>query len=474
MSKVESSVEVIWSKITGLLQGKVSADTYARWFARLVLLEDNGTHLVLAANDEICVTWVETNYAHLIQEAALIVLAGPRNLIFKVLGEPTASKDEDHSLYGSEWGKKAREMGAKAPRPSASECPFKVKTPRKAVGSSNLNPNLNFSNFVVGPNNQFAHAAGIAMASSALTQFNPLLFIYGGSGLGKTHLMQAIGNEIAREKGASSVMYLTCEQFTNEFIDAIGSNSLPKFRRKYRKVDVLLLDDVQFFGGKERTQDEFFHTFNTLFDGQKHIVLSSDRPASEISKLEPRLVSRFEQGLTVEVEAPGLETRLAILKQKRKQWGVSVSDDILEFLAENIRKNVRRMEGALMRIATYASLSGGSLDQTKVAGLLRDVLREESSRQVSIDTIQRRVSEHFDIRLADMSSRRRPASIAFPRQIAMYLSRKLTDSSLQDIGEAFGGRDHGTVIHAFKTIGEKMENDSSLKALIERFGSELS
>ena len=473
MSQAESNIQIIWAKITGLLHGKVNGDTYERWFAKLVLLEDNGTHLVLAADDEICVTWVETNYAHLIQEAALIALSGPRNLIFKVLGESYSAKDAGDSLYGSEWGRKAKELAVKNTNAPA-ECQFKVKLPRRSSGASNLNPNFNFSNFVVGPNNQFAHAAGIAMASSSLTQFNPLLFIYGGSGLGKTHLMQAIGNEIAKEKGASSVMYLTCEQFTNEFIDAIGSNSLPKFRRKYRKVDVLLLDDVQFFGGKERTQDEFFHTFNTLFEGQKHIVLSSDRPASEISKLEPRLVSRFEQGLTVEVQAPGMETRLAILKQKRKQWGVSVSDDILEFLAENIRKNVRRMEGALMRIATYASLSGGDLDSVKVTGLLRDVLREESSRQVSIDTIQRKISEHFDIRLADMSSRRRPASIAFPRQIAMFLSRKLTDSSLQDIGEAFGGRDHGTVIHANKTIAEKMENDPSLKSLIERFCSELS
>lgn len=474
MSKAESNIEIIWSKISGLLQSRVSADTYDRWFARLVLLEDNGTHLMLAADDEICVTWVETNYAHLIQEAALIVLAGPRNLIFKVMGdESTHQEEEEDSLYGSEWGKKAKAMASRRAIAPA-DTQFKVKPPRRASISSNLNPNFNFSNFVVGPNNQFAHAAGIAMVSSALTKFNPLLFLYGGSGLGKTHLMQAIGNEIAKERGASSVMYLTCEQFTNEFIDAIGTNSLPKFRRKYRKVDFLLLDDVQFFGGKERTQDEFFHTFNTLFDGQKHIVLSSDRPASEISKLEPRLVSRFEQGLTVEIQAPGMETRLAILKQKRKQWGVSVSDEILAFLAENIRKNVRRMEGALMRIATYSSLSGGALDASKVAGLLRDVLREENSRQVSIDVIQRRISEHFDIRLADMSSRRRPASIAFPRQIAMYLSRKLTDSSLQDIGEAFGGRDHGTVIHAYKTITEKMENDSSLKDLVERFGSELS
>lgn len=473
MQNIDKHNTEIWSKITGLLHSKVNEDTFNRWFARLTLVEDNGTHLVIAADDEICLAWVETNYAHLIQESALIILEGSRTLTFKLLeeeGQSAQQGDSEHALFPG-WGAKVAEHAQNQCKTTTIEA-LKPKTTRKASTGSNLNPNFNFSNFVVGPNNQFAHAAGVALTSSDLSPFNPL-FLHGGSGLGKTHLMQAIGNEIARERGSSAVIYLTCEQFTNEFIEAIGTNSLAKFRRKYRKADVLLLDDVQFFGGKDRTQDEFFHTFNTLFNGHKHIVLSSDCPASEISKLEPRLASRFECGLTVEILPPSMETRLAILQQKRKQWGVTVGDSILQFLAERIRKNVRRMEGALMRVATYASLSGGTPDIAKVEVLLRDILREENSKQVTIDVIQRRVSEHFEMRLADMSSRRRPVSIAFPRQIAMYLSRKLTSSSLQDIGEAFGGRDHGTVIHAHKTIAAKIEADLSLRDLVERLSAEL-
>ena len=460
----------LWSKITGLIHAKVNKDTFERWFTRLVLVEDSGTHLVIAADDDICLAWVETNYAHLIQEAALTVLEGSRSLTFRLLGEEGNDSSSHDEKLKEGWGDNALKAAGDA-RPAA-VLSVSGKTGRKARGVTNLNPNYSFENFVVGANNQFAHAVGIAVAASPMCQYNPL-FIHGGSGLGKTHLMQAIGNEIVNRRPESVVLYLSCEQFVNEFIDSIRTNDLSKFRKKYRKVDILLLDDVQFLGGKERTQEEFFHTFNSLFNGHKQIVLSSDRPASEISNLEPRLSSRFESGLTVEVQSPNLETRLAILQQKRKQWNVKVSDSILLFLAERIRKNVRRLEGGLMRVATFASLSGDTPDIARVESLLRDILREENAKQVTIDAIQRRVSEYFDIRLSDMASRRRPASIAFPRQIAMYLSRRLTNVSLQDIGEAFGERDHGTVIHANKTIEAKMKTDSSLKDLIARFDEEL-
>lgn len=457
----------VWSKITGQLRNKVNEDTFGRWFTNMSLVRDTGTHLELAVEDEICMAWVETNYAPLIQDAAMMVLDGPRQLNFVLMGQedsPTAPQQ------ASPWAEKAGKLASEANR--RRRATGVGSRPRRQARVTNLNPNYSFDNFVVGSNNEFAHAASQAVASSDISPFNPL-FIHGGPGLGKTHLMQAIGNEIAKQRESASVLYMTSEQFTNEYIEAIQTKSIAKFHRKYRKVDVLLLDDVQFFGGREKTQEEFFHTFNTLFDGHKHIVLSSDRPACEISKLEPRLVSRFECGLTVDIQAPGLETRMAILQQKRKQWNVKVCDSILEFLAERISKNVRRLEGALMRVATFASLSGGAMDVQKAETLLRDILREESTRTISIDSIQRHVAEHFDLKLADMSSRRRPASIAFPRQIAMYLSRQMTSSSLQDIGEAFGGRDHGTVIHANKVIESKLGEDSSLRDLIERLSSGL-
>ena len=236
---------------------------------------------------------------------------------------------------------------------------------------------------------------------------------------------------------------------------------------------MLLIDDVQFLAGKERSQEEFFHTFNTLLDGHNQIVLTSDRAACEIKSLEPRLVSRFECGLTVEMQPPQMETRMAILKKKSHDWKVRVDESVLVFLAEHIRTNVRRLEGALMRVATYASLAGESVTVEKVEHLLRDLLREEAGRQVTIDSIQKAVAEHFDVRLADMTSRRRPASIAFPRQIAMYLSRPLTKGSLMEIGEAFGGRDHGTVIHACKKVAEKVDDEPGLKESIARIESQL-
>jgi chromosomal replication initiator protein len=248
----------------------------------------------------------------------------------------------------------------------------------------------------------------------------------------------------------------------------VRRGDLEKFRRRYRSSDVLLIDDVQFLAGKERSQEEFFHTFNTLLDGRNQVVLTCDRPACEIKNLEPRLISRFECGLTVETQAPQMETRLAILRKKSRDWKVRVDESVLLFLAEKIRTNVRRLEGALMRVATYASLAGESVTVDKVEHLLRDLIREEASRQVSIDAIQKTVAEHFDVRLADMTSRRRPASIAFPRQIAMYLSRSLTKGSLMEIGEAFGGRDHGTVIHACKKVSAQIDKEAGLKETVAR------
>jgi chromosomal replication initiator protein len=343
----------------------------------------------------------------------------------------------------------------------------------KAIGGAlGLNPRNSFETFVVGPNNEIAHAASLAVAQSPARTYNPL-FIYGGVGLGKTHLMQAIGQYVWAKKKNTKVMYLSSELFINEFIDAIQHNNLVKFRKRYRQAELLLIDDIQFLGGKERSQEEFFHTFNTLFDGHKQIVLSSDRPASEIANLEHRLVSRFEWGLTAELQPPDVETRMAILRKKARVLQIKLEDQVFEFLANRIRTNVRRLEGALMRVASFASLSGKQLTQEVIEHLLKDILQEEARNSVTIEQIQRRVAEHFDVRLADMTSKRRPANIAFPRQVAMYLARELTKSSLNEIGEAFGGRDHGTVLHACKLVKKRMVEQDSIRQTISFIDSSL-
>ena len=269
------------------------------------------------------------------------------------------------------------------------------------------------------------------------------------------------------------MLYISSERFTNEFIDAIQNSTLVKFRKRYRQADVLLIDDIQFFAGKDRSQEEFFHTFNTLFDGHKQIVLSSDRPPSEIANLEARLVSRFEWGLTAELQPPDIETRVAILRKKAQLLHIKLDPEIIEFLAQRIRTNVRRLEGALMRVASFVSLSGRELTSDVVEHLLKDILQEEAKRSITIDQIQRRVAEHFDVRLADMTSKRRPANIAFPRQIAMYLSRELTKSSLSEIGEAFGGRDHGTVLHAHRLVKGKIKDEEKIRQVVSLLDSQL-
>ncbi len=456
----ESEGENEWERVCERLRGLVSADAFQRWFgaARWLGVEDGVGSLGVPG--EIHQVWIETNY---LPELTMAVsetydeVREVRVLVSEHLAVAPNGQPEDFFLTQNRPTKSAQLEGEALER---------------RTRSAGLNTTCTFESFVVGANSQFAHAACEAVATRSGIGYNPL-FIYGGPGLGKTHLMQAIGHELLRRSPSTRVIYLTCEKFTNEFIDAVRRGDIEKFRRRYRSSDVLLIDDVQFLGGKERSQEEFFHTFNTLLDGRNQVVLTCDRPACEIKSLEPRLISRFECGLTVEMQPPEMETRMAILKKKSIDWKVRLDESILTFLAERIRTNVRRLEGALMRVATYASLAGENVSVEKIEHLLRDLLREEASRQVTIDDIQKAVAEHFDLRLADMTSRRRPASIAFPRQVAMYLSRALTKGSLMEIGEAFGGRDHGTVIHACKKISEKLQVDASLKDAIGRIQSQL-
>ena len=448
-----------WEEICLALRQMVSPDAFQRWFGAASWSGVEDGIASLAVPGEIHQVWIETNY---LPELTMAVSG-----IFDEVREVRVVVSETVEIAGNLQGNGS----PNSPRPTKAAT-LEGEALDKRTKSAGLNPAHTFASFVVGANSQFAHAACEAVAKKSGVGYNPL-FIYGGPGLGKTHLMQAIGHELLRRQPGSRVIYLTCEKFTNEFIDAVRRGDIEKFRRRYRSSDVLLIDDVQFLAGKERSQEEFFHTFNTLLDGRNQVVLTCDRPACEIKSLEPRLISRFECGLTVEMQPPEMETRMAILKKKSLDWKVRVDESVLLFLADKIRTNVRRLEGALMRVATYASLAGESVSIEKIEHLLRDLIREEASRQVSIDAIQKAVAEHFDVRLADMTSRRRPASIAFPRQIAMFLSRSLTKGSLMEIGEAFGGRDHGTVIHACKKITERLSDEPGLKESIARIESQL-
>lgn len=445
--------QTIWKAIAEHLQKLLSADAYQRWFSGAMCGEITQNEVSIMVPSDIHQVWIETNFMPELQTSVSSVL--DPSVVAKVLVKGHEVEVESSDSEG------ASESGSQqhVATPSVSNLNKKLKV----VG---LNPLFSFNRFVVGKSSEFAHAACTAVASGSSISYNPL-FIHGGSGLGKTHLMQAVGHQMIAENANAKVVYLTSEKFTNQFIDAVKKGGLEKFRKKYRKADVLLIDDIQFLAGKERSQEEFFHTFNTLLDLQSQIVLTSDRPACEIKRFEPRLISRFESGLTVEIQSPRLETRVAILEKKMEDWDVRLSDDVIRFLAERIRSNVRRLEGALVRLATYASLGGSTVDCERAEALLRDILREEGSKQVSIDSIQKTVAEHFDIRLADMSSRRRPSNIAFARQVAMYLSRKMTCSSLIEIGDAFGGRDHGTVIHAVKKVENRMRKEPVVRDTLD-------
>lgn len=453
----------IWERIAAVIRAQVNADTFGRWFADIALVGADEQKLVFRAPNNIYQLWIETNYLPLVQGAIVEVLGAPRQIQF-VAGEPADPVVEPPPAgapRGLTEGKAAAFAGA-----------LEAADPETVASATGMNPRHTFDSFVVGDNCRYAQAASRAVADAPAKAWNPL-FLHGGVGLGKTHLMQAIGQAIVGKKKGAKVMYLSCEKFTNEFIDAIQHATLVKFRRRYRLADVLLIDDIQFLAGKEKSQEEFFHTFNALFDGHKQIVLSSDRPPSEIPNLEQRLVSRFEWGLAAELQPPDVETRMAILRKKSEAMKIKLAPEIFDFLAQKIRTNVRRLEGALMRVASFSSLSGRELTRENVEHLLKDILQEEARKTVTIDQIQRKVAEHYDVRLADMTSKRRPANIAFPRQVAMYLARELTKSSLNEIGEAFGGRDHGTVMHACRLVKKKAAADDKLRQTVAMLDQQL-
>ena len=456
---MHTTAENIWQSAQEHLRAKLSADTFNMWFAQLRAHAIDSHQFTLEVPNEFCEVWLKDNYVSLIQDAVAVAA-----------GCKLAVKFKSANPMG------AAPVSPSTPRP-VTHAP-KPKTHEPAAervhnnGDLHFNPKNTFDTFVVGTNNNFAYAAAKAVAEAPGKAYNPL-FLYGGVGLGKTHLLQAIGQHVVASKKGARVAYVSSEKFTNEYIEAIQNNKLIAFRKKYRQTEVLLIDDIQFLAGKERIQEEFFHTFNALHEAHRQIVLTCDRPASEIQGLEHRLVSRFEWGQTADVQAPDVETRLAILNKKAQIMGVVLPDEVINFLATRIRTNIRRLEGALIRVASFASLTGKKLTIEVVEGLLREILHEEGRQTISIEVIQKKVAEHFDIRLADMTSKRRPENIAFPRQIAMYLSRQMTESSLNTIGEAFGGRDHGTVLHAYRLVKDRMDVDANVRQVVSYLEKQL-
>ena len=445
--------EDIWSSVKTEFRSLFPEDVYDSWFESLDSINtDDKDTLMLGTSNEFAAIWIQDNYLDLINHKVRLAAGRAMQVVIEVTGE---GKEDRRALVEPRTKKNHRSGTV-------------IESDR-----SLLNPRNTFENFIIGSGNQLAHAASVAVADTPAKAYNPL-FLYGETGLGKTHLMHAISHCILDRNPATSIVYVSCEKFTNEFIRAIQENTLVNFRKFYRNVEVLLIDDIHFLAGKERIQEEFFHTFNELFESQRQVCLSSDRPAGEISHLQNRLVSRFQWGMVTDIQAPDFETRLAILRKKANVQNYRIPNEILEFVAERITRNVRRMEGALISVAHYAKLMDQPLSIEIVEGLLQHLLQEDAQNKVSVEKIQKRVVDFFNLRQSDMVSKRRPSNIAFPRQIAMYLSRLLTNNSLQEIGESFGGRDHGTVIHACKTVENMMEQDETVSRNVDFLSKQLS
>jgi len=447
---MQASMDKVWTRTQKQLKNVLNEETYKLWFTSIKPVALNQTSITLEVPNDFSEVWLKDNYLQLLQDSLGATTGRKLNIKFQVT--PGASVPVT---------KTPNKKGAR-------------KTPAAKTSEGDLvfNPRNTFETFVVGNNNSFAHAAALAVAQAPGKSYNPL-FLYGGTGLGKTHLLHAVGQHVVETKKGAKVSYVSSEKFTNDYISAIQDNQLVKFRKKYRQTDVLLIDDIQFLAGKERIQEEFFHTFNALHEAHKQIVLTCDRPASEIQNLEHRLVSRFEWGLVTDLQPPDVETRLAILRNKVKSMGVEIPEEVMTFLANRIRTNIRRLEGALIRVASYAHLTGKELTNDVVENLLREILQEEGRHTITIEFIQRKVAEKYDIRMADMTSKRRPENIAFPRQIAMFLSRQLTEHSLSAIGEAFGGRDHGTVLHACRLVKDRCEIDANVRQTVSYLEKQL-
>ena len=437
------SVDTVWQEALHYIQGKVPKQVYDTWFIPVHLdrIENSTAHI--GVPNKFFGDWLHTHYGLLLAEAVAMARGGGDLAVnFVVSQKATARPVENQAV------------------PSAA----RAGSPSKARRGIQLNPKYTFKNFVVGAGNQFAHAACMAVAEQPGKTYNPL-FIYGGVGLGKTHLLNAIGNHVA-EQTDLRIAYLTTEQFTNEVINSIRYDKMMDLRKRYRHIDMLMIDDIQFLAGKERTQEEFFHTFNALYEGHKQIVLSSDRFPKDMPDIEERLRSRFECGLIADLQPPDVETRIAILRKKSEDEGVKLPEDVIQFLSTTMKSNIRELEGSLVRLGAYASLTGQVITLEMAKNVLRDLIGDKK-KIVAMDDIQETVCTQFHVKMTELKSRRRSKTLVHPRQIAMYLCRELTDASYPEIGRHFGGKDHTTIIHACRQVAKAKETDTTLHATLE-------
>lgn len=443
----------IWAKILDNLQKELSQHAYERWIQPIRVLDFDQHTLTLGVPDDFFKNWIVDHYGGMMSSClAEIIGSSDPQINFQVLSVPVPSQNAPDRL------------------PQAPSAP--ALSPGPSIQPENiLNSKYTFDSFVVGPSNRFAHAASLAVAEAPAKSYNPL-FIYGPVGLGKTHLMQAIGHEILRRNSSSRILYITSERFTNQLINAIKTGTTMKFREKYRNLDALLIDDIHFIAGKEATMEEFFNTFNALYDAHKQIVVSSDKPPKEISNLEERLISRFEWGLVTDIQAPDFETRTAILRKKAERENLDIQDEVTFFIADKIKSNIRELEGALIRVVAYSKLVGKEVDVAVAQDVLKDMI-VETQRKITVDLIQRTVAEYFEIRPSDMTAKRRSRNVAYPRHIAMFLSREMTSLSFPEIGDQFGGRDHTTILHAYEKIKKDVRKDQKTKSLVDKLVFEI-
>jgi chromosomal replication initiator protein len=433
----------VWQIAQEELRFQLSRPGYETWLANAVIVEYDGHTFTIGVPTRLARDWLTERYVPLIRETLTGVLGRDCDVIITV--DPAAAPPPDEPTL-AEYDEPATPVDSE-----------------RGATESRLNPNFTFNTFVVGNSSRFSHAACRAVADAPGKAYNPL-FIYGGVGLGKTHLMHAIGHAVRDAHRSAKVAYITSEKFMNEMITSIQENRAPEFRIRYRSVDVLLIDDIQFLAGKDRTQEEFFHTFNALHDVQKQIVVSSDRPPKDIPTLEDRLRSRFEGGLMADIQPPDFETRLAILNTKLGHYGKLVPDEVCAFIAHRIQKNIRELEGALIRVLAHASINGQPVSLDIAQQILRDIIPVHDTVPLTIEAIQGVVADHYGISDEEMKGKRRDKHIVFPRQVAMYLIREETESSLPVIGNAFGGRDHTTALHAIEKITELVREDARLQS----------
>ncbi|VBB07479.1 bacterial chromosomal replication initiator (dnaa) signature [Lucifera butyrica] len=463
----------VWEQVLKIMEKEVIKPIFETWIKSTIPISLTDTTFEIGTPKQFIKDWLETRYTKTIQNTVQYVTQKPLEVKFINL---------DKNEQESETVELPQVQPPAAERAVAKTAP-KVETETKLTDKSailldesanTLNPKYIFESFVIGNSNRFAHAASLAVAEAPAKVYNPF-FIYGGVGLGKTHLMHAIGHRIRQNYPNSKILYISSEKFTNDFINSIMDKNPESFRQKYRNIDVLLVDDIQFLAKKEQTQEEFFHTFNTLHEANKQIIISSDRPPREISTLEDRLRSRFEWGLITDIQPPDLETRIAILRKKALSENLNVPNDVMVYIASRIDNNIRELEGALIRVIAYASLTHQNIDINLATEALKDIFPNGRPKQITMELIQETVSSYFKIKLDELSAKKRTRNVAYPRQIAMYLCRELTDTSLPKIGEVFGGRDHTTVIHAHDKISRERNEDAklsnTLKELIKRIES---